>query len=104
MQTNITGSFSSIDWDGDGYYDNENDCLWTLTALEDMHIEVKILSMDIENEYACTFDFLEVCLIADKSTSSLTQLWPILLLCIYGECRVWRNGHVWNVNDDNWLQ
>ena len=60
VRTDSQGELRSLDSDGDGQYDNKVDCLWSLTAPMDQHIVLQILSMDIEEEYACLFDFLEV--------------------------------------------
>ena len=51
----------SPDTDGDGTYDNDVDCLWTIEAPEDKLIGIEVLTMDIESAYrACFFDFLSV--------------------------------------------
>ena len=60
IRTDSEGELRSLDSDDNGYYDNRTDCLWTLTAPEGQHILFQIISMDIEDEYACAFDFLEV--------------------------------------------
>ena len=48
--------FTSPDSDGDGLYDNNVNCSWTIVAPDDMIIEVQIDVKDIE----CEFDHLEV--------------------------------------------
>ena len=51
----------SPDTDGDGKYDNDVDCLWTIEAPEDKLIGIEVLTMDIEpGRRTCFFDFLAV--------------------------------------------
>ena len=47
---------SSPDSNGDGLYDNNVNCSWSIVALESMSVELQINVKDIE----CEFDRLEV--------------------------------------------
>ena len=59
---NATGSITAPDVDGDGLYDTNRDCLWTVQAPENYVIRYVIQFFDIEDtyEYNCVLDALMV--------------------------------------------
>ena len=56
----MNGLLSSFDTDGDGEYDNNVDCRWTIVAASNHEILVRILQMDIEYTIDCEYDYLKV--------------------------------------------
>ena len=57
-----SGFIFSPDWDNDGLYDLLVDCSWTITAEADERIELEILSIDIEVDETCDYDYIKVTL------------------------------------------
>ena len=60
---NVTspGSFRSLDYDEDGHYENNLDCVWTIEAPEGMQIRLQFASFHLHNGSSggnCT-DFVE---------------------------------------------
>ena len=55
-----TGEIVAPDYDKDGLYDLNIDCLWTVEAPEDYLIQFHIHSVDIESTIGCIKDFLKV--------------------------------------------
>ena len=58
--TSSTGLLYPIDLDNDGFYDNDQDCLWSLLAATDNVIELQFQEFDMEYHYVCAFDFIRV--------------------------------------------
>ena len=52
--------FKSVDRDGDGMYDNNLNCTWTIVGKEYDIIKLNISSMDIQYGENCEYDFLKV--------------------------------------------
>ncbi|XP_021357124.1 cubilin-like [Mizuhopecten yessoensis] len=55
-----SGSFGSIDIDGSGRYENDQDCLWTIIVGDDQLVVLSIPTVDIESATACHFDSLKI--------------------------------------------
>ena len=55
-----SGTLRSPDSDNDGLYDHNVDCQWIIVVHQDTRVELKILSMDIEQDETCGYDFLRV--------------------------------------------
>ena len=56
-----TGSFGSVDGDGDGLYENNLDCRWNIFGGDNKVIQLTIQpGMDLEQEASCRYDFLKV--------------------------------------------
>ena len=53
---------AAIDRNSNGLYDRYRDCLWVLKAPENKRIQVKVLSMDVEESEDCSADYLQVSL------------------------------------------
>ena len=58
---------TSRDRDGDGMYDNNEECTWIIHAPEFFVIEFTITSMKIEPDPLCSYDYLKVCLAHNQS-------------------------------------
>ena len=56
----IEGSIESPDNDGDGQYDSNQYCRWTILADENKMVQLEIFEMDIEEEDDCFNDYLAV--------------------------------------------
>ena len=52
--------FKSVDRDGDGIYDNNLNCTWTIIGKESDKVQLTITSMDIQVDEHCDHDFLKV--------------------------------------------
>ena len=65
LLTDQSGVFHSPDNDNNGVYENGQDCLWTLTALEGQVIYLKFIKFDLEDgeNNICAYDFVEVCIV-----------------------------------------
>ena len=58
-----SGSFSSPDDDGDGLYDSNQLCRWTIVAEEHKMIQLQVIELDIEeqgDQESCYNDYLAV--------------------------------------------
>ena len=58
--TNTSGTIYSIDRDGDGHYEPNIDCWWTIKAEKGHLIRIYIPEFDVEIDLNCFFDSLEV--------------------------------------------
>lgn len=56
-----TGELRSLDADGNGQYENNLDCHWTIVGETNKVIKLNIWGMAIENNPTCMFDYLRVC-------------------------------------------
>ena len=52
--------FKSVDRDGDGMYEDNLNCTWTIVGRDYDIIQLNISSMDIEHGENCEHDFLKV--------------------------------------------
>lgn len=55
-----SGSFSSPDQDGDGQYESNQRCRWTIVAEEHNMIQLQVHELDIEEQESCYYDYLAV--------------------------------------------
>ena len=55
-----SGDIFPPDKDGDGLYDNNVECLWTIVATEDKYIDLQIMFTDIQLTDDCHLDVLVV--------------------------------------------
>ena len=55
------GLIKSPDFDGDGLYENNLECSWTIKADIDKIVQLFILEFQLEKDYWCRFDNLKVC-------------------------------------------
>ncbi|XP_033761795.1 cubilin-like [Pecten maximus] len=55
-----SGSFGSIDIDGDGQYENRQDCIWTIIVGRNHLVVLTIASIDIEMQSTCYFDGIKI--------------------------------------------
>ena len=55
-----TGEIVAPDFDKDGLYDLNIDCLWTVEAPTDSLIQFRIYFVDMESTIGCTKDFMKV--------------------------------------------
>ena len=58
--THPEGEIFTPDNDGDGYYDNEITCDWTIVTDKENIVWLFIQKLDIEKERKCRFDMLQV--------------------------------------------
>ena len=54
------GLIKSPDFDGDGLYENNLECSWTIKADIDKIVQLFILEFQLEKDYWCRFDNLKV--------------------------------------------
>ena len=55
-----SGEFQALDRNNDGLYDNNLDCHWSIVAGDNQLVELRILSIILEEGNLCSFDYLEV--------------------------------------------
>ena len=55
-----SGEIRSLDRNNDGLYDNKLDCHWTILSGPNQLIQLDIVSIQLEEEIWCAFDYLEV--------------------------------------------
>ena len=55
-----SGWISPPDRDGDGQYDNLEDCEWNITVAEGYVVVLDIMEMDLEEQARCPYDYLRV--------------------------------------------
>ena len=67
----LSGSISAPDSDGDGYYEPNLDCWWTLEAKEGHVVQINIQTFDVGYSVACEADFLQVSI---KRSAKLLQM------------------------------
>lgn len=60
IRTHITGVISPTNLDDTGFYENNLHCNWTVVAGDDRTIDYEFELLDIEFDYKCRYDFLEV--------------------------------------------
>ena len=60
MLRDLEGLIESPDNDGDGQYDSNQYCRWTILADENKMVQLEIVEMDIEEEDDCFNDYLAV--------------------------------------------
>ena len=58
--TQPSGFIQSPDEDNDGTYENDQDCLWTISAPEGQIIQIKFSEFDIETHKTCDLDFVDI--------------------------------------------
>ena len=73
----LSGTLTYIDRDGDGYYDRDRSCFWTINALPENIIVVSVTEMELQPDSLCNKDYLEV-----RPMFSLVLLLLLLLLLI----------------------
>ena len=56
-----SGVIVSPDRNGDGYYDNNVNCHWTITVADDHVIRYALVHFDVEYSNECDKDVLWVC-------------------------------------------
>ena len=54
-----SGEFQALDRNNDGLYDYNLDCHWSIVGGDNQLIELRILSIFLEEAYLCSFDYLE---------------------------------------------
>ena len=54
------GLIKSPDFDGDGLYENNLECSWTIIADIDKIVQLFIIEFQLEKDYWCRFDNLKV--------------------------------------------
>ena len=54
------GWISSLDRDGDGLYDSNEDCMWIIKAPDFFGIQLTIIYLEIESNVLCSYDYLKV--------------------------------------------
>ena len=54
------GQFSLLDTDGDGLYENNLLCKWTIIEEERDTIYIQLLYIDVEDDENCDYDYLHV--------------------------------------------
>ena len=78
--TATTGTIRAIDRDRNGKYDLDLQCLWSIVAPDDSRVQLKFLSMDIEDSFYCLFDAVVVetefynCLLSYSIVEKLQEL------------------------------
>ena len=55
-----SGSFASLDADGNGYYEPELDCTWQIVAPQGQVISLTFNSFNLEVDQNCDYDYIEV--------------------------------------------
>ncbi|XP_060075561.1 cubilin-like [Ylistrum balloti] len=55
-----SGSFRSTDIDGDGLYENGQDCVWTIIVGNNQLVVLTIASVHIERQSSCYFDGIKI--------------------------------------------
>ena len=55
-----SGEFQALDRNNDELYDNNLDCHWSIVAGDNQLVELRILSIILEEGHLCSFDYLEV--------------------------------------------
>ena len=58
--TDTTGILRSPDTDGDGKYDHNRKCFWTVIAEEGKILQLSRQRMDLKGGHGCTQDYLKV--------------------------------------------
>ena len=54
------GKIGTRDTTGDGNYDNNLDCAWTLLAPSNKVVKLSFESFHLESNYDCNYDYVEV--------------------------------------------
>ena len=49
-----------MDRNNDGLYDNNLECHWSILCGPNQLVELKIVSIDLEKDIVCAFDYIEV--------------------------------------------
>ena len=49
-----------MDRNNDGLYDNNLQCHWSIVCGPNQLVELKIVSIDLEKDIVCAFDYIEV--------------------------------------------
>ena len=73
------GWISPPDGDGDGCYDYNLECLYTVLGRKNEVIEFQVLYVDVEASSGCQFDYLRVSI---KLTSENHPKVLLLFLCV----------------------
>ena len=55
-----SGEIRAMDRNKDGLYDNNLDCHWTIVCGPNQLVELRILSIELEMNIFCSFDYIEV--------------------------------------------
>ena len=60
-EVSILGFLAPADFDGDGLYDNDMDCIWKLVALKrNQLLQLYFLRMDLQSSESCELDYVKV--------------------------------------------
>jgi len=62
MLNSSQGSFRSIDANGNGLYENNLDCIWTILVGGNKIVKLNIDNFNVENHQSCIYDYLKVCI------------------------------------------
>jgi hypothetical protein len=55
-----SGTIQSLDYDGDGQYENSLDCRWTKMAAANSIIVLNFTAFNLEPGDSCPYDYVEV--------------------------------------------
>ena len=55
-----SGELHNPDVDGDFKYEDNTECIWTITADFDRVIEVEFYYMELEDSASCLYDYVQV--------------------------------------------
>ena len=55
-----SGEIRAMDRNNDGLYDNNLECHWSIVCGPNQLVELKIVSIDLEKDIVCAFDYIEV--------------------------------------------
>lgn len=60
VATDVVKHFYSHAKYGDSMYDNRIDCEWTIEAENNRNVQLTFLTFEIEEEKACSYDYVEI--------------------------------------------
>ena len=55
-----SGEIRAMDRNDDGLYDNNLECHWSILCGPNQLVELQIVSVDVEEDTFCSFDYIEV--------------------------------------------
>ena len=70
IMTQPSGNLITNDGDNDGYYDNNQDCVWTVIAPPTKVIRLEFHTFELEGGSGCKHDYVRVSINPGKETPS----------------------------------
>ena len=85
------GWISSLDRDGDGLYDCNEDCMWIIKAPDFFGIQLTIIYLEIEPNVLCSYDYLKVVkqIFNNHTGKCIRRIGGIYAYCRYFIDRKW---------------